>query len=70
MSHPQIRNIPHKLTQRSKSSDTAAIEGATQRKSPQRRIESPYLTMRLEAIRSIMTISCRCYPKSVWKTSA
>ena len=42
MSHPQIRNIPHKLTQRSKSRDTAAIEGATQRKSPQRRIKSPY----------------------------
>ena len=64
MSHPQIRNIPHKLIQRSKSSDTAAIEGETQRKSPQRRIKSPYSTMRLEAIRSITTISRRYYPKS------
>ena len=31
---------------------------------------SPYPTMWLEAIRSIIPISCRCYPKSVWKTSA
>ena len=37
---------------------------------PQGGIKSPYPTMRLEAIRSIMTMSCRCYPKSVWKTSA
>ena len=31
---------------------------------------SPYPTMRLEAIRSIIPISCRRYPKSVWNTSA
>ena len=31
---------------------------------------SPYPTMRLEAIRSIITISCTRYPKSVWNTSA
>ena len=31
---------------------------------------SPYPTMRLEAIRKITTISCRCYPKSFWNTSA
>jgi hypothetical protein len=49
---------------------TAAKEGATQQKSPQRRIKSPYPTTRLEAIRRITTISCRCYPKSFWNTSA
>lgn len=31
---------------------------------------SPYPTMRLEAIRKVTTISCRCYPKSFWNTSA
>ena len=31
---------------------------------------SPYPTMRLEAIRSIIPISCRRYPKSIWNTSA
>ena len=31
---------------------------------------SPYPTMRLEAIRSIIPISYRRYPKSVWNTSA
>ena len=31
---------------------------------------SPCPTMRLEAIRSIIPISCRRYPKSVWNTSA
>ena len=53
-----------------KGSGTAAKEGATQQKSPQRRINSPYPTTRLEAIRRITTISCRCYPKSFWNTSA
>lgn len=48
----------------------ARFEGATQQKSPQRRINSPYPTTRLEAIRRITTISCRCYPKSFWNTSA
>ena len=31
---------------------------------------SPYPTMRLEAIRSIIPISCRRYPKSVWNIFA
>ena len=31
---------------------------------------SPYPTMWLEAIHNIIPISCRHYPKSVWKTSA
>ena len=31
---------------------------------------SPYPIMRLETIRSIIPISCRRHPKSVWKTSA
>ena len=31
---------------------------------------TPYPTMRLETIRSIIPISCRRYPKSVWNTSA
>ena len=31
---------------------------------------SPYPTMLLETIRSIIPISCRRYPKSVWNTSA
>ena len=53
-----------------KGSDTVAKEGATQQKSPQRRIKSPYPTMRLETIRKITTISCRCHPKSFWNTSA
>ena len=53
-----------------KGSGTAAKEGATQQKSPQRRRNSPYPTTQLEAIRRITTISCRCYPKSFRKTSA
>ena len=31
---------------------------------------TPYTTMRLETIRSIIPISSRRYPKSVWNTSA
>ena len=31
---------------------------------------SPYPTMWLEAIHNIIPISCRHYPKSIWKTSA
>ena len=30
---------------------------------------TPNATMRLEAIRKITTISCRCYPKSFFSTS-
>lgn len=30
----------------------------------------PYPTMRLKTIRSIIPISCRRHPKSVWNTSA
>ena len=32
--------------------------------------DTPYPIMLLETIRSIIPISCRRYPKSVWNTSA
>ena len=46
---------------------SVAQEGATQQKSPQRRIKSPYPTMRLDVIRRFKPERKDSYPNSVLK---
>ena len=68
--NPQIRNYAHDMIQKRKSSASLVKSVHSADNVARKTHKTPYPTMRLEAIRRIMAISCWCYPKSFWNTSA
>ena len=67
---PQIRNYAPNMIQKRKESASLVKRGHSASNVTIKTYKCPYPTMRLEAIRKITTISCRCYPKSFWNTLA
>ena len=68
--YPQIRNYAPNMIQKRKESASLVKRGHSASNVTIKTYKCPYPTMRLEAIRKITTISCRCYPKSFWNTLA
>ena len=65
----QIRNYAHNMIQKRKESASLLKRGHIASNVTIKTYKFPYPTMRLEAIRKITSISCRCYPKSFWVSS-